>query len=426
MREIAKMLRKLQWVNANQNPHAPDYVLDMGTLEHMTSIPCRKGFTQVAMLLTQYMEMLTATPTSTSPNALPENSTRNYTPSIGLYENFAKSFASNRSKRMEILFQILADMEDLEGGKAMGYTFCRQVGESLRTRSTVMRLSKAVHILQNGHAAQQQISQFTHHSHSNYNEDEDDMYSQRGYTYGYQHNYAYDHHNNNNASVEDVPVRPTTTALNCILSAYADLGLTEEACEVFTKFAAMDLTPNEDSFAFLMKAIAMNLMTALPAQNVMGGIVYGQEDGSDDGSGHGHEWVSRQVQAAEVLLQEGLGRDVSNKNFNHWYVQVLSAAGLVDKAVKYVTDVVHKSDSESGNDNDNENENYNENDSGDDEALNVPPLKLKSLALIALELAKVGDFEGVEGMIDLANAVGYEKGLPPHVHERIERLKGVR
>lgn len=324
-RAILKGISKLQ---RNKPAYMPDYILDMGTLEHFTCVLSRKGNSREMMMLWDYIQdvQLAGNPS--------------YHATEGLYESLARAFVSSSRKEDEYLFGVLATMEDQ--GLKPSFIFIRGLSQAMRTRSTVGRLDKASHILISSHNAQRY---------------------------------------NNTATV----VRATTSALNTIISGYADLGLFEKAYTMYGYFEKLNCEPDEHTFVFMLEAVAMNLSTAIPRRQDF----------------HGHEWVSTQEEAADLLIEEaGYRGYLTNKFLVDSYVKILCTTNNMEKAKTFIADSVHAAEQNGMR----------------------PNIALKTFSTLAIDFALSGDQEGAEEIHQLCTRSGYDS-LPSHVTERIERIR---
>jgi|EP00979_Chaetoceros_neogracilis_P006828 pentatricopeptide repeat protein len=328
-RAILKAISKSQ---SNKLISMPDYILDMGTLEHLTCVLSRKGNSREMMMLWDYIQSVQAADNHPS-----------YHATEGLYESLARAFVSSTRKEDELLFGVLATMEDQ--GLKPSFIFLRGLSQAMRTRSTIGRLDKASHILLSSHNAQR---------------------------------YRY---KDDGATV----VRATTSAINTIISGYADLGLFEKAYKMYNYFQDLDCEPDEHTFVFMLEAVAMNLSTAIPRGHNF----------------HGHEWVSAQEEAADILVEEARYRGYqTNKFLVDSYVKVLCTTKNLEKAKNFIVDTVL-----------------------DAEQNGVRPnIVLKTFSNLAIDFALSGDLEGAHEVSQLCIVSGYND-LPAHVSERIERIK---
>mmetsp|Transcript_11057 Transcript_11057/g.16739 ORF Transcript_11057/g.16739 Transcript_11057/m.16739 type:complete len:702 (+) Transcript_11057:125-2230(+) len=341
-RDLLKTILRLHKAN---DEFQPDYKIDLGTLQHLTAIPARKGSSQIMTLLWQLIDRVAS---SDNPS---------YSPSQGLLENFTVSFASSNKKEDELVFKMLADFEDQ--GYEASRVFLKSISQSMRTRATIGRLNNALHILQNNVSDGSQ----GHFPYADYGES------------------------------DESPLRPTAAAMNCVMSAFADLGLVDRTCFVFQKFEEFQLEPDENTFLFMMEALAMNLTTAIPPTRRGSSSV--QTNGEDD-------WITFQVETADVLFEEAIQRGMhANKNMCYSYVQVLLATGRCEKAKTLLEDTV-----------------LNAEKIGEKAEIDIRPF-----SLVAIDFAKQGDFDQVEYVLNLAQVAGFKKGFQSHVSSRIDRLK---
>lgn len=200
-----------------------------------------------------------------------------YKPSEGMYELLAQSFASSTKKEDHLLFGVLANME--ADGFKPSFNFIRGLAQAMRSRSTIHRLDNCLFILRSKHDG----------------------------------------------------IQATVSALNCIMSAFADLGMIEKTYSVYEMFDYLKCEPNIDTFKFMMEAIHMNLSTAIPRS---------RKDVKIDSDGQ--EWIASQLNAAEVIMDvasdKGFGMD---NQLVDVYVRILLDAGEVDKASVFVENVIN-------------------------------------------------------------------------------------
>jgi hypothetical protein len=116
---------------------------------------------------------------------------------------------------------------------------------------------------------------------------------------------------------------------------------------------------------------------------------------------HGHEWVSAQEEAADILVEEARYRGYqTNKFLVDSYVKVLCTTKNLEKAKNFIVDTVL-----------------------DAEQNGVRPnIVLKTFSNLAIDFALSGDLEGAHEVSQLCIVSGYND-LPAHVSERIERIK---
>ncbi len=324
------ILKSLLYLQQNKGESEKDYILDMGTLEHLCSVSARKGNSQSMNVMMEYIREIQFAGNS------------HYQPTEGIYESMAQAFVSSTKKEDHLVLALLAEMES--NGMKPSYIFLKGIAQGMRTRSTVGRLDLARHILLNGH-----------HSNGNGNE---------------------------------VGVRATTSALNTIISGYADLGLVDRAYQTYTNFPELECEPDDNTYAFLLESLVLNVTTAIPP-------------------GHGHknqinEWMRFQEDIADEMVEEARTRGLSNNTYLiHSYVQVLCATGSLDKAVTFLHGIVLDADEKGG----------------------AHAIGEKSFSTVAFHFAKNGDFDRVDEVNDICISSGYRNGFSAHMKEQIERMR---
>lgn len=324
------LLRALVRLQKQKSASMPDYILDLGTVEHLSCVLSRKGNSRELIQLWEYVQEIQ--------NA----GNPHYRPTIGLYENLARAFVSSKMREDELVFGVLATMEDQ--GLQPSYIFIKGLSQAMRTRSTVSRLDKAGHILRNAH----------------------DSYT-------------------NNSDHENLGIRASTSALNTIISGYADLGLFDKAYSLYTSFADLNCEPDENTFIFMLDALYMNLSTALPP-----GYYLGHD-----------EWVKSQVEAADLIVQEASYRGFQPGLLLEKYVSILCVIGNVEKARNILVDMVLDAERD---------------------GQKIPDITLNTFSCVSLNYALIGDTERADEIRNLCLISGYE-GLPPHIEERICKLR---
>ena len=328
-RDILKCLLLLQ---QNKQESTADYILDMGTLEHLCCVSSRKGNSPAMKILLNYIQEVQ--------NA----GNPRYQPTEGIYESMAQAFVSSSRKEDHLVFALLAEMES--NGLTPSYIFLRGLSQAMRTRSTVGRLDLAGHMLRRGHNP-----------------------------------------NGFNNDSEEVGSRATTSALNTIISGYADLGLVDRAYQAYTTFDELGCEPDANTFAFLLESVVMQLTTALPPRP----------------DSKGNEWALSQEDIADAMVDEARNRGFhTNKFLIHSYVQVLCATGgSLKKAKNFIYERISEAE---------ENEER-------------PSIGVHTFSTLALNCAQSGDFDSVDEIRDMCISSGYTQGFSVHVTERIDRIR---
>jgi pentatricopeptide repeat protein len=202
-----------------------------------------------------------------------------FTPSESLYELLAQSFASSSKKEDHLLFGVLANME--ADGFKPSFSLIRSLAQAVRSRSTVHRLDNCLHIL--------------------------------------------------SSRQDGIP--PTTSALNCVMSGYADLGFVEKTYQVFEMFRDLNCEPDINTFILMLEAVFMNLSTAIPRNR--------RDIQIDD---EAQEWIDSQLNAANIIMEAAREKGFDLDDFAHQlvdvYIRILLTTGDVDKASVFVEDVI--------------------------------------------------------------------------------------
>jgi len=134
---------------------------------------------------------------------------------------------------------------------------------------------------------------------------------------------------------EDFPA--STQALNCVLGAYAELGFVDDAFWLFDEYASHGVTPNIDTYASLLQAVAREIV-------LRGGkVAEGAEgtDGEADADVPPPE-APEAVGAVEFLVEDA--GVVRSGRYVHWHVAALVCGGRTDLAVEALRDAVGRGD----------------------------------------------------------------------------------
>ena len=268
-----------------------------------------------------------------------------YIPTEGIYESMAQAFASSKRKEDHLVFAVLAEMES--NGIRPSYIFLRGLSQAMRTRSSYGRLDAAFHTLRRGNADE-----------------------------------------NEGFGGDEVAPRPSTSALNTIISGYADLGIMDRAYHTYTNFEEFGCEPNEDTFVFLMESVKMQLTTAIPPRQ--------------DFDFEIDEWILSKEDIADALVEEATIRGYHyNSLFVNFYVEILCATRNLDKAKSFLHEMI--SDAEL---------------SGE-----IPPIAEKTFSLLALNFAQRDDFKSYDEVRELCVSSGHKNGVSACVHEQIDRIR---
>ncbi len=342
-RSILESIIKLQ---QSKSPTQSDYLIDSKTLEYITCSSSKRGHSSIVTLIWEYMNSVRAS-LMEHDNSSPLCSLYSK-PTEGLYENAVMTFAASTNKD-HLVLSILDEMEK-EGYKPTRLFLSRL---SARLRSSVRRLDHAMYMMR-----------------SNFNRSLNN----------YSDSMEYEHQHFFN---------PTTSSLNAIMCAYADLGFSAKAMDLYNEFEDLQCVPDENTYIFLMDSVLMNVTTAIPS-NFVGGQ-QGRPDDEDLIS-----WLESQVDAAnaivDVAIQMGFGL---NEHLLHSYLKLLCAIGELDKAMYLLEERLDSKQK----------------------------ISLESFECVALSLAKIGKMDVVENIAIMSREAGYENGISKFVLDRIDRLK---
>jgi pentatricopeptide repeat protein len=251
-----------------------------------------------------------------------------YKPTEGLYESLAQSFASSSKKEDHLLFGVLAIME--ADGFKPSFSLIRDLAQAVRSRSTVHRLDNCLHILSSRH--------------------------------------------------DGVP--PTTSALNCVMSGYADLGFVEKTYQVFEMFGDLNCDPDINTFILMLEAVYMNLSTALPRSR--------RDIQIDE---EAQEWIDSQINVADTIMEaareKGFDLDDSAHQLVDVYIRILLSTGGVDKASVYVEDLI----ADAGTRNE------------------LPPISHNTFKVIVQEYKRYDDYANIDFLQKLYQDAGYSRDL---------------
>lgn len=270
-RYIVRSLNKLQ---NNKDSDMPDYIIDVGNLESIAYPLSRKGMSRELMDLWSYIQTIQA-------SGYPH-----YQATEGFLESLARSFVASRRQEDELLFGVLATME--EQGLKPSYIFIKGLAQSLRTKSTIARLDKGRHILFNSL------------------------------------------HENSNPDGSPSLVSPCSTSLNTLLAGYADLGLSEKSFQLLDSFEQLGCEPDANTYAFLVQAICRNLTTSLPVAYVSNDM---------------NRFLSEQEELADYVINETIRKGFHNhKHLIDAYVKVLCATNNLEKAREFLSMQIAEAD----------------------------------------------------------------------------------
>lgn len=251
-----------------------------------------------------------------------------YKPSEGLYELLAQSFASSSKKEDHLLFGVLANME--ADGFKPSFSFIRGLAQAVRSRSTVYRLDNCLHIL--------------------------------------------------SSRQDGIP--PTTSALNCVMSGYADLGFVEKTYQVFEMFRDLNCDPDINTFIIMLEAVHMNLSTALPKSRLDIHI-----------DNEAQEWIDSQLNATEIIMEAAREKGFDLDHFAHSlvdvYIRILLTTGHVDKASIFVEDLIIEAKTRN----------------------ELPPISHNTFKTIVQEYKRVDDDTNIDFIRNLYQDAGYTRDL---------------
>jgi pentatricopeptide repeat protein len=179
------------------------------------------------------------------------------------------------------------------------------------------------------------------------------------------------------------PTPKTRAMVHCLLSAYAECGMVDSAFSLFDLMLQDIQGPDEDTYSYLMEAVAQNITTAVEVHPNMGAI-------EDD------TWITGQLDAAEVIRQTMTQMKGSwNRHCIHHYVRILCAAGRVEEALSVMQegDLVNR-------------------------------VSVETWGLLATTFALHGNRDGMERTIDTCWRCGHS--LPSYTMERLTSIMGKR
>jgi pentatricopeptide repeat protein len=370
------LINSIVILQQKKHPLQSDYLISPLTLEQITLSTAKRGISDIIMSVWEYMKLVdTSIQNQREDNDASSSSSLYSRPTEGLYENAALSFAST-GKHDELAFGILAEMEGQ--GHEPSRSFLSRLASTMRIRSSVRRLDRSVFIIRSNHE----------HAMNNY------------------------HHGQEGENDDEITMKPTKSTLNTLIAAYADLGFSTKAMEIYDDFERLECTPDENTYSYLMDSIVMNVTTTLPF-NLRGKIV-GQkvnnnnadmnDNASTNANGNQYDddqfdaesWLDAQIEAADAIYEAAneMGHGCDG-NLIHAYVQILCSIGKLEKAKSLLDEKV-------------------------DNREWVPE---ETFGLLALSNAHIGNMEAVDDVVQMCRQTGYKGGLPIHVAKRIQVLR---
>lgn len=320
---VRDTLKSLLYLQRTKSKSTDDFILDMGTLEHLCCIAARKGSSKTFLVLLNFIQEVR------------DSGNEFYHPTQGIYESLAQSFMSSSQREDQKVFGVLKEMESI--GFQPSHIFLRGLAQSIRTRSTVGRLDAARHMILSGYEGTE-------------------------------------------TSIA------TTSGLNVIIAGYADLGFVDKAYLTYSMFEELDCKPDENTFAYLLEAVAMDISTAIPPK-------FDHQE---------HEWIVSKVDIADALIEEARSKGfLINKHMLHSYISVLCAANSLGNAKKVINEVIFDAE----------------------EYEITPPIGVETFSILALKYAENGDFESLDDIMKLSAFAGFKEGLAPHVTKQIDRIR---
>jgi pentatricopeptide repeat protein len=284
-KKVQTILETVLKLQQNKSLTQDDYILSPGTLEQMTYSVAKKGQVSTITLAWEYLGTLR--------NTMSKKNGSQVTPSEGLYENAASTYAV-AGRQDHVVFGILAEMEK-EGYKP-GRQLLVRLANSIRLHSSVRRLDKAMFTLRNSYESMQ-----------------------NGYG--------------------DDTLKPTTSALNTVIVGYCDFGFSSKAMDVYNEFESLECIPDENTYSFLMDSIVMDLSTAIPPRiRYHGRSNHTNAVGKEESS-----WIQDRVEAADAIFEAATEMDYgSDEKMIHSYVKVLCLNNDLKKAMHLVVEKVEK------------------------------------------------------------------------------------
>eukprot|EP00560_Eucampia_antarctica_P002832 CAMPEP_0197837186 /NCGR_PEP_ID=MMETSP1437-20131217/31407_1 /TAXON_ID=49252 ORGANISM="Eucampia antarctica, Strain CCMP1452" /NCGR_SAMPLE_ID=MMETSP1437 /ASSEMBLY_ACC=CAM_ASM_001096 /LENGTH=210 /DNA_ID=CAMNT_0043444027 /DNA_START=59 /DNA_END=691 /DNA_ORIENTATION=+ len=198
----------------------------------------------------------------------------------------------------------------------------------------------------------------------------------------------------------------TTSSLNCVLSAYASNGLVDKAFETYDNFADYEITPNSDTFAYLMESLSVDATTLIPVNinHIMGKwenqtecIINQQKTDDYD------EWKSSRLMAADVILLTMKDKGfLKTEQIIHEYIRLLCVFSETEKARDFITHIL---------------------DSNDKKMEENSRISLETFVILSNSIGLSGQIESAFEVANLSQRAGYYNGLPKHIMTRLHQLK---
>ena len=191
----------------------------------------------------------------------------------------------------------------------------------------------------------------------------------------------------------------TTSSLNCILAACARIGLVDDAFSTFDEFDKKGITPNSDSFAYLLETLWKDLKN-LKSKPTTKRNEMRQEDVNSNEEASPFKIPGSQLEAAEAILSMMKEQEIEHSPQTlHPYIGILNYFSQVEKAKECIIDAVAKKN------------------------MNI---QLQTFEDMAMRYIRMGDAASANEVCDLmnkfANTTIKRDVVPLHLREEIEKL----
>jgi len=335
VRLLEKIFQGLIRLQQTKESWQLDYRLDIGTLQHISIMAARRGSSNLIFLIWDYMELFDYGPVSEA-----------------MYEDTIVALVESRWQD-SLFLQVLYEME-----KKRGFVPQRPLIRSI-SRSIRPIIGRIQNILRF-------IQKRAIHKKDPWKKEYPVV---------------------QDVEEEMTPGEGVTTAmLNCVLSAYAEWGLVDKVLDVFDEFNKLECYPNDDTFAFLMEAVAINITTAIETKT--------NAENKDD---TWTPWISSQLDSVEVIIHTMYQMKCSwTHPMVYNYIRILCAIGESNKALIFLEDINTQETSTCTN------------------------ISLDTFTLLATSFALHDNRHGVNMTKELSQRHGHS--FPSYTSERIERL----
>jgi len=353
---VRSVLKSIICLQKNKAPQELNYQIDQGTLECISVGASRHAASNVILLLWDYMELI-----GTASVAGDDRATCLFEPTEGMYEDAVYAFVSSKWKKDHFALSILTEME--ERGYKAKRSLIRSVSRKLS--ASVGRVNNALYLLKN----------------------------------------SFEDGGDNIDSDNSIGIKPSTSSLNSVLSAYAQIGRVDKAFKTYDDFDRFNCSVNQDTFEYLMESLVLDAYSATPICRVRQGgnghkrIEYATQ--YQNRGGEYEEWMASLLDSGEVILTTAKERNVElSQHFLHNYIKLLCVAGEVDKAFDLLRELLHNEDGENSN-----------------------CILMETFTLLSMSFARLGQKDKADTVTNMSLLAGYKNGLPSYALDRIETLK---